>query len=132
LYLDGFWLGSYYFLLGFDELSLRENINDNGGTMKITIRRGTSTMSYGFGVKWKVYADDVFMGIVRDTGTISFDKTRVSVIRITGFFLRDVLIPLEGINEDVEIRCFYTTSMWTARIYAYVIARDKYLGEYGY
>ncbi len=100
--------------------------------MKITIRRGTSTTSYGFGVKWKVYADGVFMGKLNDISSISFNVASVNEVKITGFLLSEVLIPLNGITEDVEIRCFYITSLWAARIYAYVIAEDKVIGEFGF
>jgi len=100
--------------------------------MKITIRRGSSTTSYGFGVKWKVYADGVFMGKLNDINSISFNVASVIEIKITGLFLKEVLIPLNVIAEDVEIRCFYITSLWAARIYAYVITGDKLLGEFGF
>jgi len=100
--------------------------------MKITIRRGTSGLTFGFGVKWKVFADNTMMGRIRDKNTISFDVNTVDTINISALFLGELVIPLKGITEDVEIRCFIVMGMWKSSIYAYALAGDKYLGEYGF
>lgn len=100
--------------------------------MKITIWRGTSRITYGFLLKWYIYADDVLIGSIKDNTVKTFELHNVKEIRVSGFLLTDAVIPIENMNDDIEIRCFIYIGMLKQYIYAYAISNDKYHGEYNF
>jgi hypothetical protein len=100
--------------------------------MKITIRRGTSRKTYGYLLKWDIYADEELIGSIKDKQKITFELNNVKEIRITGFLLTDAVIPIDNSYEDIEIRCLIFVGMWKQYIYAYALSKGKYLGEYNF
>lgn len=103
-----------------------------GEIMKITIRRGTSRKTYGFAINWKIFADGQLVGLIKDKETKTFELNSVKEIKITGLFLGETVIPLNMMDEDIEIRCFIHIGMWKGSIYAYAISKGEYIGEYNF
>lgn len=100
--------------------------------MNITIRRGTSRTTYGFALKWKIYADEQLIGFVKEKETKTFVLESVKEFKITGHFLGETTVPLNVTDKDIEIRCFIYMGMWKGSIYAYAISQNKFLGEYNF
>ncbi len=100
--------------------------------MKIVIRRGTSKITAGFAIKMSVFVDNEFKGYVKESDSLSFEVASIHTMTIKIPFQKELLIPIQNLSDEIEIREFTLMGLWLNKLYAYVISGDSYIGEYGY